>query len=88
MQVRSGTYLNFWLSMSYSHLLNAVESGSVPIDSPDADGRTLLNAAVSQGLAVPTIQRILDAGVDPSQIDTSGMTSVHLALSRERKDIA
>jgi ankyrin repeat protein len=37
---------------------------------------------------VPTIQKILDAGADPAQIDASGATAVHLALNKNRKDLA
>jgi ankyrin repeat protein len=48
----------------------------------------LLHGVVAQGRAAPTIQRILDAGADPAQIDASGATAVHLALNKDRKDLA
>jgi ankyrin repeat protein len=87
-QPRSTSYLNFFLSLSDSHLLNVVEQGAVPIDRPDADGNFLLHGVVAQQRAVPTVRRILEAGADPAQIDESGITSVHIALNLERKDIA
>jgi hypothetical protein len=46
------------------------------------------HGVVAQGRAAPTIQRILDAGADPAQIDASGATVVHLALNKNRKDLA
>jgi ankyrin repeat protein len=81
-------YLNFYLSLSDGHLLNFVEQGQVPVDRPDADGNLLLHGVVAQQRAVPTVRKILEAGADPTQVDASGFTSVHLALRLERKDIA
>jgi ankyrin repeat protein len=81
-------YLNFFLSLGDSHLLNFVQQGQVPVNRADADGNFLLHSIVAQQRAVPTVRKILEAGADPAQIDASGTTSVHLALRLERKDIA
>jgi len=68
--------------------MNFVQAGSVRVAEPDADGQTILNIIVGQQRALPTIRRMVEAGADPMMIDASGMTSVHLALQLERKDIA
>jgi hypothetical protein len=68
--------------------MNFVHAGSVRVAEPDADGQTMLNIIVGQQRALPTIQRIVEAEADPMTIDANGITSVHLALRLERKDIA
>jgi hypothetical protein len=86
--VRGSGYLNFYKSLGDSHLMGFVQSGSLRVNVPDADGQTILNLIVGQQRALPTIRKIVEAGADPMTIDGDGITSVHLALRLERKDIA
>jgi hypothetical protein len=81
-------YLNFYTSLGDSHLSNFIKDSSVPLDRPDRDGQTILNAVISQGRAPATIRMIVEAGANPMLLDASGTTAVHLALGIERKDIA
>ena len=85
---RGSHYYNFYAGCSDTLLMNLAQDGSFSPAMPDADGQTILNIIVGQQRALPTIRRMVEAGADPMTIDGSGVTSVHLALRLERKDIA
>jgi ankyrin repeat protein len=70
------------------HLGNFIKASAFPVDRPDSDGQTILNAVISQQRAPATIRMIVEAGADPILLDASGATAVHLALRMERRDIA
>lgn len=69
------------------HLVGRLVQAGLDIDERDANGQTPLHRALFDGGSAALVRALLDAGADPSVVDRSGESALHLLRCTEAATI-